>query len=485
VAASYARGCWEAAAIALALGGVLWFFHWTVSTSGGFNPPGEEDYYNFLVRGWREGHLYMSKAPRPEMLALSDPYDPAQNAAVRLGDASYFKGHYYLYFGAGPAAVLLAPYYIVTGRELGTTTAVFIFCSVGYLAMSGVWLAVRRRYFPKSAVWLGAAGVLALGIGTHLLALQRRPLVWELPIATAFAFSMLALAAVFWALHGRRPIFALTLAGLSIGLAVTARPTYLLGTGLLLPPLWVLAHRAGRDWRWARGVLAAGGGLVLCVGLVLTHNYARFGQALEFGQNYQLTGVYESKVRHFHWTYVPHNLRIYAFQPPAVTKQFPFIRATAVRGGPKGYLGEWNEAVCGLLVTLPFFWLLGALPLTWRIREAGGDPGLRAMMVSTGLLGFALAAVILAYFLATPRYASDFAPTLGLLAMMGALGLERWAQERNSGLTRKMTLGGMGFVFAITVIIGALVSLDYHDQLLRRINPPVWDRLENILSTAK
>ena len=82
--------------VAVALGAVLWFFHWTVKTSGGFNPPGEEDYYNFLVRGWGDGHLYLSKPPSPELLALADPYDPAQNAAARMGDASSFKGHYYL-----------------------------------------------------------------------------------------------------------------------------------------------------------------------------------------------------------------------------------------------------------------------------------------------------------------------------------------------------------------------------------------------------
>src|SRR5437879_2367193 len=92
--------------VGLVLAGAVRFVWWTERTSGGFNPPGEEDYYNFLVRGWRSGHLYMAKEPAPAMRALADPYDPALNAAVRLGDASYFDGHYYLYFSPVPAAVL-------------------------------------------------------------------------------------------------------------------------------------------------------------------------------------------------------------------------------------------------------------------------------------------------------------------------------------------------------------------------------------------
>src|SRR4051812_9939784 len=89
---------------------------WTERASGGFNPPGEEDYYNFLVRGWRSGHLYLSKEPRAELKALADPYDPAQNHEVRMGDASYYAGHYYLYFSPVPAAVLMWPWHGVTGR---------------------------------------------------------------------------------------------------------------------------------------------------------------------------------------------------------------------------------------------------------------------------------------------------------------------------------------------------------------------------------
>ena len=170
-----ARRVLDAVVHTLCAAAVVWLMHWTVASSGGFNPPGDEDYYNYLVRGWRGGHLYMAKEPRPEILQLADPYDPAQNHAVRLGDASYYQGHYYLYFSAAPALLLHLPYGVITGRELGTTTAVFIYLTLGYLALCALWSDLRARFFPSSPTWLGALGILLLGLGNPLLVLARRP----------------------------------------------------------------------------------------------------------------------------------------------------------------------------------------------------------------------------------------------------------------------------------------------------------------------
>ena len=92
-----------------------------------------------------------------------------------------------------PAVLVMWPYFLMTGHELGTTTTLFFFAVVGFLTASTLWLRLRSRYFPNSSLWIAPLGVMVLGLASHVLALQRRPLVWELPIATAFAFSMLAL----------------------------------------------------------------------------------------------------------------------------------------------------------------------------------------------------------------------------------------------------------------------------------------------------
>ena len=239
--------------IGMAIAFVIWFYQWTVRSSGGFNSPGEEDYYNFMVRGWREGHLHISKEPSSQMLALTDPYNPDLNRDVRLADASYFNNRYYLYFGAAPAAILMLPYDLITGRELGTTNAIYVFCVIGFLASTGLWLALRKRYFPASSIWIGPLGVLVLGLGTHVLALERRPLVWELPISMAYAFSTLALAGIYAALHGKKTVLAMGIAGFFLGLAVGARPTYIFCALMFLPALWQMRRppRIRHQWMQA------------------------------------------------------------------------------------------------------------------------------------------------------------------------------------------------------------------------------------------
>ncbi len=462
-----------------AIGVVVWFFHWTVRTSGGFQPPGEEDYYNFLVRGWRQGHLYLSKAPSPELLALADPYDPVQNSAVRMGDASYFKGHYYLYFSGAPAVVLLWPYGAITGRELGTTTAIFIFCVMGFLAATGLWLALRRRYFPGSAWWTAPLVVVLLGVSTHVLVLMRRPLVWELPLSSGFAFSMLALGAVYQALHGRRPVAAMTLAGICYGLAVASRPTCVFGAVLFVPVLWQLRRTLGGGARWWRCASVAAAGVGVCVVALLGHNYARFGNALEFGITYQLSSAYEAKEQHFSLRYAAHNAYIYFLHPGTWSAAFPFVAASSVIGGPPGYLGAWVERICGLAVTFPFLWGVVVLPLAWRGRAQDEAGPLRAMLVAIGLFFLTVLAFYLMFYCATPRYMADFTPALMLLAALAALGLERWAQERgwNAWIASLIAVAGLA-----TVAAGLAVNFDYHNRSLSKLQPEIWARLERLFS---
>jgi hypothetical protein len=220
-------------------------------------------------------------------------------------------------------------------------------------------------------------------------------------------------------------------------------------------------------------------GLGVCVAAVLAHNYARFGGVLEFGQNYQLSGVYEAKMRHFAFSYVPHNAAIYFAHPVSWSREFPFVAASAVRGGPTGYLGAWNEAVGGLALTFPILWLALAVPLTWRERSPDEAGRLRTLVTSAALYVFTMTAVMLGYFLATPRYLVDFAPMLALLAAFGWLGVERLAQTRKWNFCFAPVVVAAGVA---TVVVGILLSFDYHDRLLQRLQPEWWKRIERRLT---
>ncbi len=457
--------------IGAALAVVVGFYFWTVSAAGGFDPANDSDYYNLLVRGYRQGHLYLDYAPAPEMLTLADPYDPAQNGPYRLPDATYYHGHYYLYFGAVPAVLLLWPYAAITGRALPLGAAVWVFGVIGFLAASGLWLTWRRRYFPASSALTGVGGVLTLGFATHVLALARRPTIYELPIAAGYAFLMLALVAVDRAVDGRRPVRALGAAGLLIGLAAASRPPCVFGALMLLPVLW-WAGRNRAAWWW-RGGLAAAAGLGLCGAAMLAHNYARFGNALEFGQNYQLTAARELNNRHFGFDYMLHNFRVYYFCPVRWTWEFPFVAAQTPVSTIRDHAG--SEEMAGLLVTLPILWLAIAAPLAWRGREERESRSIRAVLGSVAGLYVGVGGFLLAFFSTTERYVAEFAPALGLLAVCGWLAIERWARAARVGLFVRPVM----FAGAIaSFVLGVLVSFDYHGRMLSRGNPELWSRLE-------
>ena len=466
---------WEIVGVAAALLFSGWFLHFMVRANNGFEDWGDMDYYKLLVRGWRKGQLNLDKDPAPELLALADPYDPAQNGPYKLGDISLYRGKYYTYFGAAPALTLMWPYAVLTGREMVTGEAALVFCLLALGAASWFWLAVRRRYFPGSHPLVAPAGILCLAFGTHLLALAQRPMMWELPIAAGIAFTLLAAAACFHAVHGARPLLAMVAAGFCLGLAVGSRPTCLLAAGLLLVPVWRAWREARPERAWWRLALAAGVPLALCGLAIMAHNQARFDSPFEWGQNYQLSGAYESKLVHFAARFFPHNLSVYLFQPLLWSTEFPFVFAQAIEiSHIPDYFG--TEEVCGIAVTFPYVWFLLALPFAWWRRDGIDARGLGAAILVLALYVVPVGGLVVSYLSTTMRYQTDYAVGLALLALTGLLALERRAQYAGRRLGA-LVAAAAGAASTVTVVVGMLVAFDYHGRSMRQLWSDDWQRL--------
>ena len=159
-------------------GAIGWFHVWTVRSNADewdFAPE-QNDYFNLLIDGWLDGQLHM-KVPVPEaMLALKDPYDPAlRPPGLGLHDATFYRGKYYLYFGAAPAVLVMWPYRLITGVDLPLAVAVFVFVLGGFLTSVAIWRGMRRRYFPETGMLVMLIGVLVLGLASLGPVLMRRP----------------------------------------------------------------------------------------------------------------------------------------------------------------------------------------------------------------------------------------------------------------------------------------------------------------------
>ncbi len=449
--------------LAVALAVLAWDV-WTVRSNGASWDFGREqrDYYNLLIDGWLDGQLSMKVDVPAELLAVKDPYDPQQRPpGLALHDATLYKGKYYLYFGAAPMVVLMLPFRVVTGVDLPLPVAELMFVYGAFLAAAGLWLRVRQRYFPETGTAVSGLALLVLGIASLGPVLLRRPHMWELPIGAGYCFSMLALWAVFEALHAersRRRWYAT--AGLCLGLAIASRPTYLVSTPLMLVPLlWWWSQRRQVPWREAvAGVVP----LAVVGALMALHNYLRFENPLQFGQAYQLSLDYESKMAHFGLGYVGFNGWRYFFSAAQWLEYFPFIQPAVLPPKPTGFGG--HDDVFGVLTNLPVAWLALAAPLAlWR-RDAAERGPLLAWLGAVSLLFFAMAGMMLCFFGSLARYQLDFTPTLMLLASVGVLALERLA-KMGWWLVRAAWRSLWGGLAVVSVVFAMLFSLQLNRHL--------------------
>ena len=478
------------------------------------SPNASETYYNLLVQGFRAGRLNLKKDVPPEFTKLADPYDPAANVTFwaqpyRMLDLSYYKGKLFLYFGVTPAVILFWPYVALTGHYLFHRQAVAIFCMIGFLASTGLLIALWRRYFAEVNVVVVAACTLALGFVTGVPILLSWSDVYEVPISCGYMLTMLALGAIWGALHQpqRRGRW-LAAASVAYGLAVGARPSLLFGAAILLIPVFEAWHEP--QPQKLTGLLAAMIPITLIgLGLML-YNRMRFDNPFEFGEHYQIAGERQFTRQFFNLHYLWFNLRVYFLEPAHWSLRSPFVQGIAAPPLPANY-GQVRNPY-GVLTNIPVVWLALAAPLAWRNRPGPAGSLLRSFVTAVALF-FGICALTLGLFCgASLRYEVDFLPALVLLAVIGILGTERaLVPTSRSGLAdrparRRAARCGWGLLLVFSVAFNLFATIQYyaeaHDNagitLFRadklpeamaefeqalRINPQYVDAQENVAAT--
>jgi hypothetical protein len=181
------------------------------------------------------------------------------------------------------------------------------------------------------------------------------------------------------------------------------------------------------------------------VGLaVAAYNYARFGNPLEFGVRYLLTGENQQRIK-LAGEYVPPGLYYMLWCAPRFSPVFPWVLPafrwpfdTLAYAFPQGYFIE---------PTVGAFYLAPFLAGIFLIRKTGARWILWFLVASS--------AVILLFLTATgfttQRYEVDFLPVL-VLAALTATGVRI---ARSTGLPRAL----LWSAFALTVAFGAIVNL--------------------------
>jgi hypothetical protein len=453
---------------------VGWFYLWTAMQPAGswvISTPEPRGYYPLQTAGFRSGHLYASIAPRPELLALKDPYDPGPNAAYRVHDMSLRGGRYYLYFGVTPVLLLFWPVAAATGRYLSEPFAVALFASAAIWTGMGLLLAIRRRHFPLAPFPALLLAWLCLAWATPLSLLVEGPRVYEVPIACAAFLQALMLACLYRALHSpARALAWMGAAGLVCGLLVGARPNQASCAAALLVGVAFLArpYPSGKAGLAARALFWTFLPAALCGCGLLWYNWVRFGSPSEFGIHFQLAAERVSDLKLMDLRFLVPHAAFYLLNPGHWDSYFPFF--SAQDGQPYG-----------ILRYVPWTWL-GALAFLAPGRSKPGDKGGRAGIACALACAFLASLALLSCFEGTTyRYPADFANMALILAGMGALALaERARAAGRWGPTASAlaAIAAVSLFFGMASYFGFFSGTDGFLRLARAANGPAyaWER---------
>jgi hypothetical protein len=463
-------------AVVLALGSA--FYVWTAATSDPLSlAGGQSDYYNEFAKALLHGHLSVGWAPAG-LLHLPNPYDPAANVPYQYAyhDLSLYHGRFYLDWGPAPVVVLLVPLHLV-GLAASPSLTVALF-SIAGLALALGTLRIVVRQFEGIPVWMGILGAAALACSTSIPFLLRRPDVYEEAIAAGYCFVMAGVLIAARAItRGRASVRELVLMSLCFGLAAGSRPP-LAATVLLVIPVYMALRGAHRERSLIVALTAPFGA---CMLLLLAYNYARFGNPLEVGQSYQLSG-YDPKSLHFgKLGYLLPNLWYYGISPPRPTILFPFLLLTPAPLTypltiPAGYATP--ELTGGLLAMTPLLLFAFALPWLRRRRPhlAGSLAPLLLFAAAAGLV--VVAFLSFEFFNTTERYEVDFAGLFLLAALAGWFALSAGSRGR-----RRRTIRAFGALLALWgCLTGVAISFTGYESLLSKNHPDTWSSLENATS---
>lgn len=421
-------------------------------------------YYGLQTEAFLAGQLPIRMLPPADMLRLPDPYDPVANARYRAHDMTLYHGRYYLYFGVGPIVTLLYPWARLTHSYLTEPFATALFGLAGFLWGLRFLLEVRARYFPSARAAVLIACALALAGGNMLPMLMPGAGFYQLPMACAYFYGMLALWSVQRALMPeRRRLGWMALASVAWGMAIASRPNYLFGSFILAAPFLRGIFDGSSPASFLRRVfswLMAGVVPIALIGAgLMLYNRARFGSPWEFGMKYQLASfrIAEQRLIDPAWLW-PH-LKSYLFAKPVWGPWYPFLHLPHA------------QAPLGALVVFPFLWLAACVPLAlWRGPRLRGE----FLVLLAAVLAAALGALVFlgVYFAVILRYEMDFIVWLAMWACLGLFALE--AALRGSPLVRAIGLALAVVTVAINLFacVGPYANTDRTPRLTRMFNLP-------------
>lgn len=457
----------------LLIGSIIFFYLWLVTLGLWKDFPPSTNYYDLQATAFQHGQLALEVQPDPALLALEDPYEPANRENIPvMWDATLRNGKYYLYWGPVPA-LLLAIVKPIYAHEISDSIFTFIFLTGTFVFLALIILDLQRTYFTELPHSIVLASIALAGLINPLPYVLIEARIYEAAVVCGQFFFIGGLYFLFTAFH-TPSITRLTLAGTLFTLAIGTRTIIALPVGFLsvLILVWVFKTHKEKLFPFISAFAIP---LVIGAAAYAWYNFARFGSMTEFGFNYALTGfnITAHSKDLFSFAYIPPNLFKTFLNPLEWKDSFPFIKPV-LWGGPSAWLVDYNpgvyyylaEGITGLLISSPFLifaFLRKQKELFWISLSLTG---------STFLLFF----ITQIFFYTTMRYLLDLIPALTLLALIGA-----WSGF-NSLKNKKLFTILAATLWAYTIVIGILLPLSSNVKRFKEFNPELFQQITNLFN---
>ena len=415
------------------------------------------DQYAHVADSLIAGHPWLD-LPVPDQLAqTADPYDvPTRLKLLEDGvspiywDYAFYDGHWYSYFGVLPAALLFAPYRLLTGMMLPTAAAEQFLTMLFIIFFSMLVLRVVHRVMPATSLAAASLTVTGALLGAQVGYLAYRTNFYQVPFAASLALTSLGLwfwlgadtcarplrKVDRWSVGGTTPLSLPRLAAGALCIAANfgCRPTFTLTALLAFPLFWpqiraLIGELRARRIGWSKA-LRAPLAMVLPAAIVvaplMVWNQVRFSSPFNFGNAYQFT-VSDMTRYTTPLADMPATIWYYLFLPLRFTNHFPWL---AISPAPMPVWGYYEVMVGALFTATPLMLLALALPFLRGLEMHGMRPWLMSCLMLAGVL------IVFDSYVGGLgwRYSADFGWLAALASIPGILWLVNGREPDRSTL---------------------------------------------------
>lgn len=414
------------------------------------------------------GKIELLEEPSEELKAMDNPYDSEKrdNEGVPyLYDVAYYDGHYYNYFGIAPILTLILPFRLITGNYLPTCIFNILYIVIAVFALYGLYKKLVDKYIKKISLYNFYLGFYAILFASNIFTLFRG-MKYDIVIASGIAFLLIALnLSLSIYKNPKFKILKLILLGITTALVVLSKPNlivyYLL---ILFFVLCAMKDKTIKDKIKDLSFVAVPLGVLAIFQMWL--NYVRFDSILEFGAQYQLSGLNVTTSMGFSINKAYAVIMEYLFRIPTINPlNFPFIFANHDTAFTAINEVCYENRLVGLAI-IPILW---AYLLNRDVKKEKGLKYFINVCLITSVLGMLVAGCTGGI---CEAYAIDFKLILSIGAVILLL---KWLEDRREDKNK------IFLILCITTILLMLpLSLTTESSFLSNFASNVSVALKNI-----